>query len=498
MVVRVACGTGSLALLLAVACSSADSDAPSQTGGSGAPATGGRSPGSGGSDPVGGETAGGAPGSGGRWSTSGGTSTGGLGAGGLDAGGVQAGGANDSTGGVPESGGSSGGGSDGSAEHCMPGEPLQTFPFDVVQPCYGDVFRHRLPNAAEVQLEDFRLEAPAAAGERFAVSVRHQGKGPFDVEIWGAHEECGVARELLWWGPMVEGVQCGEFVPSETYSHLLYVYRKLRNESYSFSSPELGLCNGGHCPAGAEGEGREPGVTPSGAPLVVRATPINTHRRAFDLELGIYGRMVLLHEDAKQPKGTPNAVHGGFFRMPPDDRFGDAWYCIGESSSIVQSAENDTFDISLQNITRLPSCSPGAGALSIRAGLEGLELSSNFGDLGSPNQYAVEQSCTGTFCTFLFQDGETTESKNWLYLTPAESVGDYFMPTATPTAVASATLFHQPTQGSTVTVSCTESGSITYDPMAETRIDLDAMSDFFACPGEPLADGTLEFTTIEP
>ncbi len=467
----------------------------SQPGSSGQTSSGGAANGNGG-------TSGGhAPsGGGGSVATGGASERGGGSSGGLNA-----------TGGTQESGGSGGGetpgpagapggagGDTSSAEHCTPGEPIRTYPSEVVTPCYGDVFRHRLPNASEVQLEDFQLEMPAAAGERFAVSVRHQGKGPFDVEIWGTHEECGVAEELLWWGPMVEGVQCGEFVPSDTYSHLLYVYRKLRNESYSFSSPELGLCNGGRCPAGAEGEGREPGVTPAGAPLVVRATLANTHRRAFDVELGIYGRMVLLHRDGKQPKGTPNAIHGGFFRMPPDDRFGDAWYCVGDGSSIVQSAENDNFEVALRDITRLPSCTSGTGTLSVRIGPEDFELSSSFDDLGSPKQYAVEKSCDGTFCRFLFQDGDTTESKHWLYLTPSESVGSYFMPIDTPTGIASAILFHQATQDAAIAISCAESGSISYDPAAETRIELDAMSERFACPGEPLAEDVLQFSTIAP
>jgi hypothetical protein len=502
MAVRVASGIGSFvgALILTSACGSADGNQTSQT------SSGGTRASEGGSNTSAGHTAT----DGGTSTTGGTTATGGvMTAGGRapnSGGGSSAtGGAFTSTGGDAEgpsgSAGMSVGGSDGStpsAEHCTPGEPIRTFPYDVVQPCYGDVFRHRLPNASEVQLEDFRLETPAAAGERFAVSVRHQGKGPFDVEIWGTHEECGVAEELLWWGPMVDGIQCGEFVPSDSYSHLLYVYRKLRTESYSFSNPELGLCNAGSCPAGADGEGREPGVTPTGAPLVVRATSRNTHRRAFDLELGVYGRMVLLHRDVKQPKGTPNPIHGGFFRMPPDDRFGDAWYCVGDGSSIVQSAENDTYDVTLRDVTRLPSCANGAGTLSVRYGLDQFALTSSFDNLGSPNPYAVEQSCEGTFCAFLFQDYDTVESKHWIYLTPSESVGSYYMPTSTPTGVASAMLFHQATPDSNVEISCATSGSITYDPMAETHIDLEGMSDYFACPGEPIADDELEFTTIEP
>jgi len=399
-------------------------------------------------------------------------------------------------------GGSAGEAAGGSAgaplsQHCTPGKTIQSFPYDIVQPCYGDQFRFHLPNGYNSSVRDFRLDAPTTAGERFAFSVRHVGIGPYAIEVWGSNEQCGVAKELLWSAPMKTGIQCAEFVPTASYSHLFYVYRKLYEMSYSFSAPELTLCQAGTCPAGAEGQGLGPGVTVTPAALVYDDSGGNSDSKVFDLRLGIRGRAVLLPNGTKQPKGTANTIKQGFLRMPADDRFGDAWYCVGSGSTIVQSAANDTYTASLKNLTRLPSCdAPGSGTASFVIAQTGVTITSSFADLPIPNPTAKDQSCLGPQCALLFLNYETVSMRRWLYVTPQKSVADDSIPTAVPTAITEATLFSLGDPTLPISISCARSGTITYDPAGTTSVSLEALSNYYACPGEPVAANTLEFTTL--
>lgn len=400
--------------------------------------------------------------------------------------------------------GTSGSANSGPSAHCQPGETLQTYPYDVEQPCYGDRFAYHLPNAADIQLSDFRLDVPTTAGERFAYSVRHVGAGPFEIEVWGAHEQCGVAEELLWRGPMKDGIQCGEFVPSASYSHLLYVYRKQEKKSYSFSMPELTLCNAGSCPTGAEGQGLEPGAPVTPAPLVFEDPIVGRDRQSFDLGLNVYGHALLLLDGVKQPKGTPNQLAQGVLRMAPDDRFGDGWYCIGKDSTVTEFVNDPgvfeyvTLEVSLKHLTRLPNCSTkqGTGSASFVVGPDGTTVTSSFGDIVPTLPYADEQSCLGTSCKFLIADSQSGGPKRWMFVTPVASVGDYFKPTAVPTNLASAILFNRTDSALPLKISCAQSGSLTYNPAGTTQLSLEGMSDYFACPGEPVEDDQLEFKTL--
>jgi hypothetical protein len=518
MVVRIrlaGCAALGMALMLAPGCgdSESDDDADGAAGDAGASATDGGSAGtraaSGGQAESGsGPSAGKSSGSAGA--SAGGTATGGKSGG--NEGGTGAEGAESAggsgTAGSPTSGSGGSGGSGGAAVvgmHCEPGEVIATFTSDIDNPCYGDRWSHGLPNASDVQLSDFRLDTPAAAGERMAVSVRTDGLGPFNVELWGTNAECGVAEELLWWGPMVEGIQCAEFTPTSTYSHLLYVYRKLRNESYSFSAPELALCQGGSCPGGADGEGLEPGGTLEGPPPIYNRTGSEFLRHGFDLELGAFARMVLLMDDYKQPRGTTNQITRGFVRMQADDPFGDAWYCVGEGSTYLESEdeEEDTASVSLKNLTRLPDCDalPGSSSIEITLADFVADITSSL-DLAGTGISADAQECWGDYryCTFRFHETDSTLlwGYRWLHLTPAASVGDNFEPTAVPTDVSEARLFFEPNPGDPLRITCATAGSITYDPENTTSIELDPASDYFACPGEPVENDTFEFSIKPP
>jgi hypothetical protein len=388
--------------------------------------------------------------------------------------------------------------------HCQPGEVTQTVLNDLDQPCYGDRLAFHLPNAANIQVEDFRLDVPTTAGERFAFSVRHVGSGPFEIEIWGAHELCGVADELLWRGPMKTGIQCGELVPTKSYSHLLYVYRKQKDVSYSFSMPELTLCNAGSCPTGEEGQGLEPNVPVTPAPLVYEDATVGQDTRSFDLGLDVYGHAILMVDGPKQPKGTPNNITQGVLRMAPYDRFGDAWYCVGKGSTVVEVVNDPgifqtvTHAVSLKSLTRLPTCATkaGTGKAAFVVTQSGTTFTCSFTDLAPTMPYAQEQSCVGSSCKFLIADVESDGPKRWLFVTPVKSVGSYYMPTATPTSIADAILFNRRDPTLPLQISCSQSGSLTYNPADTTSLSLEAMSDYFACPGESLDDDHLDFTTL--
>jgi hypothetical protein len=398
------------------------------------------------------------------------------------------------------------GGAANSAMHCTPGEPKPTYPSAEVVPCYGDYYTHDLPNPYDINLRDFHLDAPAVGGEPFAFSTRTAGIGPFEIEIWGANEECGQAEELLWTGPMVNGIQCGEFTPAKTYTHLLYVYRKMRNQSYSFSMPELALCPNGSCPSGAAGEGRTPGQELAGVPFVYAVTDYSP-RNAFELRLGTYGNLVAFVDGTKAPSGMPTRIKQGVLRLHEDDPFGDGWYCIGEGSTITATAESATFahdatmKVSLENLTKLPACSTltGSGTASIALSESGDTLdtiTSSFSAFSGSDFIVNRRDCIGTDCSFDFDPPDGRLMLRYLFLKAEASVGSFFEPTGVPTPVTDAILFTQSDTGE-LTIACASSGTITYDPTTMTSIELNGMPTVH-CPGEPVSVDHFDFTTRTP
>jgi len=344
------------------------------------------------------------------------------------------------------------------------------------------------------------LDAPTVAGQRFAVSTKHAGLGPMDVEIWGTNAECGVAEQLLWWGPMVTGTQCGEFTPSASYSHLLYVYRQQYDvDTYGFSMPELTLCADGTCPSGPTGEGLEPGKEPIGAPLVYEDST-RSIAGGFHLRLDLYGNVVAF-VDAATP-GTPSAITQGVFRMPRYDRFGDAWYCMGEGSTITQIPGEDFFDrdtyaVSLKNITKLKSCATlnGTGDLSIFMDATGGAITGSLSPFAGSKLNVSPADCIDTACTFGLSASEAPYGERYAFVDAAESAQAPLDPMGMPVAVNGAMLLA--TADGSVTLACSASGSIEHDPVDTTTVILDAVASV-TCPGEPLDDDTFEFTTLPP
>lgn len=435
-----------------------------------------------------------------------GGATGGEAVGGSSSGATNAGSAGDNgiTGGDAGSAGSAG--TANGALHCTPGEPKPTYPSADVVPCYGDYYTHRLPNPYDISLRDFHLKTPATQGQPFAFSTNTAGSGPFEIEIWGANEECGAAEELLWTGPMVTGIQCGEFTPTKTYTHLLYVYRKMYNKSmYAFSMPELALCPSGSCPSGATGEGREPGQALSGVPLVYAMTDYSPPN-AFELRLGTYSNLVAFVDGKKAASGVPNVVNQGLFRMHEDDPFGDAWYCIGEGSTITATPESKTFandatmKVSLKNITRLPACDTlsgtGSATITLSESADSSDtIASSFSAISGSDFTVYRRDCIGTNCSFNFDPPNTGLMRRYLFLEAATPLGSFFEPTAIPSSVNDAILFTRAETGE-LTLACASSGTITYDPTTMTSIELDAMPTLH-CPGEPIEVNEFDFTTRE-
>jgi len=226
--------------------------------------------------------------------------------------------------------------------------------------------------------------------------------------------------------------------------------------------------------------------------------------KSFDLGLDIYGHAILMLDGAKQPKGTPNDIKQGVVRMGPDDPFGDAWYCVGKDSTVVEvlhdpgAFEYVTHSVSLKHLTRLPSCATkrGTGTASLVITDAGVNITSSFIDLTSAMPYAQEQTCVGSSCKFLIADGQSGDPKRWLFVTPAKSVGDYFKPTNVATDVTEAMLFNRPDPALPLEMSCSQAGTLTYNPADTTSLSLASMSAYFACPGDAIDDDQLDFSTL--
>jgi hypothetical protein len=385
------------------------------------------------------------------------------------------------------------------AMHCQPGETIPTYPSNVVKPCYDG--GHRLPNAQNAMVRDFLLDAPTVSGQRFAVSTKHMGLGPFNVEIWGAKADCGVAEELLWWGPMVAGTQCGEFTPTDAYTHLLYVYREFNDDSYGFSMPELTLCADGSCPGGPTGEGLGPGRVPAGAPF---SYPDRTVKlpNGFDMRLGLYGNLLGFVAGGRAEPGTPNALVQGVFRTAVDDPFGDAWYCIGAGSTITESVPEDTlsrttYSVSLQNLTKLPSCAalPASDAqLSIYMAQDGGQITSTLSGFSGMGLSVPKADCIGTACTFRLDPSDRSDGMRFGYVDVAESEAP-LDPMGPPLAIHAAEWFLQ-IDGDPITVACATAGTLEHNPVDTTTINHDSVRTT-TCPGDPVDVDEFQFTTIQ-
>jgi hypothetical protein len=127
---------------------------------------------------------------------------------------------------------------------------------------------------------------------------------------------------------------------------------------------------------------------------------------------------------------------------------------------------------------------------------DGTTITSSFSDLSTTMPLAEDQVCVGTSCRFLVADAQSGDPKRWLFVRPVKSVGDYFMPTAVPTTIVDAIVFNRRDPTLPLEISCSQSGTLTYNPADTTSRSLESMSDYFACPGEAVANNQLDFSTL--
>jgi hypothetical protein len=340
-------------------------------------------------------------------------------------------------------------------------------------------------------MNDIALATPAVAGQRYAISMGIEAEGKLQtLELYGSNEECGDAEELLWWGPLSTGIHCAEFVPSRTYSRVFYV---LRNQSASGNSSVKTLAMT-FCPTGACSGGSDGHSAIDGGELVAPLGPYKPEGRGsfpglWQWDLGPDGHMQFVTTAATGQDGGTASVVGGVFRTSRDDPFGDAWYCIGDGSTFSFVGSAHTF--SFRNITRLRACKdrPGSGITSFTLTGSYANVTSTFDELTATSLFANPGACESNECWFPFSASRMSSP---LQLLLREDLG---VPDGVATlraTIEEASWLKVPTDGSPLTLWCGTSGTIRYELLGSTQVEIGAMSGPFACPGEPAARSTFE------
>lgn len=378
--------------------------------------------------------------------------------------------------------------------HCAPNEPYSfTEAGKHEKSCYVDPVVFQIPNPSAVfSVRDFALPNPMVANVPYAISEVVKGYGPLSLELWGTDSECGKGKELLWWAPMMSGIVCAEFIPTAAHSHVLAVLRQLKDADFLHYHQELGLCPAGTCPAGACGNGLAPGKALS-APLGGYATGSGmSNYRTSDASIPGGGQLTLVSPSGRSALtvGEVRALSHGVFRMASTDpAFGDAWYCLGEGSTMTQLDEKNA-TISFKNITRLADCSKKTGSntamleiaeyratvTSTLAELVGTDLNSN-------------QRCVTQLCRFSVS---AAPKFTWLGLRTAQDLGTNSAPTRVNADVVEAEWLVQESDDAPFRMACATTGNVLYDPEATTKVTLSNVSSFVSCPGEAIANNTLE------
>ena len=438
-----------------------------------------------------------------------GGSSGAAGAGGLTASGggsgVAGNGGASATGGGGSPGVDGGGAIDGglpASAACTPG--VGTGPLsDTELDCTNDGTTFGVPNGAAVSGKVYVLPSPLVAGANNALSFVLTGWGPFNFELWGTNtpSPC-MGEELLWWGPFGAGTQCAQFKPSKAYTHVLFVYRQMYSSNYSFGTPSSMLCPGGTCPAGTTGTGKT-----SDAPITA---PLGNYELSrydrvalgWDMTIGRSGRMTVSWLGDVKPAGQAQPLSAGVFRLPATDPYGDAWYCIGDGSTLTQI--NDTgpigslkhVQVSLRGITRLGNCgtTPGSGSLS--AALDYAPNSSNlFADISGTisswtgTGFTTNQYCSGPYCNFRFRG---PSQSHFLHLTAtADNLG---VSTTAPVPVTEATWLVQASTTEPFSMACSTEGTLNLNNNGPSNLQLAKVSGPIACPGTSIPNNSLDFT----
>src|SRR5690606_21055738 len=266
------------------------------------------------------------------------------------------------TGGASSSSGGGGGtgGQDVEGQHCEGGETVGAIAYfdGTASNCSGDHLEYDLPNPIDASVRAVVLPEPLLADVESAISIEISGGGPLQIELWGTDSECGTANELLWYADVAPKIHCAQFTPSMEHTHLLLVMRDIAEGNYVLTLENLGLCPGGSCP---EPDGTAVGL---GETLVAHQQAYayggGSIPRGYAAELGVWGRAYMLGASRPQEGETMEITTGIFNAPTPFEPYGDAYYCIGDGSTIANNGD-DGFEVSLRNITRLGSCDELAG-----------------------------------------------------------------------------------------------------------------------------------------
>jgi hypothetical protein len=352
-----------------------------------------------------------------------------------------------------------------------------------------------VPNFDGAWIHDLPLTTPLEPGQPYAITLSPPVSGtPGSFEIWGSEEACGPVDELLWYGDMEGRAQCVDLMPTRPHSRLQLVSRQVEplNGTFQAGPGTVVLCPGGSCPAGSDGHPLEPGVTLD-PPIGVYA--MNCTGNGIDglsCETGVLGHMLLIDDPAREAQSTLDySVYGsGVFRMPPDDPYGDAWYCLGPGSDMLEESSWQRLDVHLEAISKLPACEGGSGSASFEwmTSQSSVTVTSDVAELAGPD-LAFRSRCFLNRCRFSFGDSASDDSTH-LFVTLDGDVDEADGPVDL--QVLEAAWFTVPTSGTPVRRACSTSGALHHDREGVSSLELDAIGDFVACPGDPLPGAVLD------
>ena len=348
-----------------------------------------------------------------------------------------------------------------------------------------------LPNPDRALFGQFSLSQPLVANVPSAVTVdvANLNEG-FALQLWGASQACGPVEELLWTSKATHPALCASFTPTKAFTHLFMIIHPLETTFPSFSFPKtISVCAGRSC-AQPDGDGRTPGHEPKQF-LSAYTRSGGTFPGGYDYRLGAWGRLVAMRAPGSPTGlGETAVLMSGVFRMPADDPYGDAWYCIGEGSTIAMSSSRDR--VTLKNVTRLPDCVPGTKSQAISIinapfKAEGSGSLSQLNGGGMSGRFV----CGGDQCEARF--GGASGAWSFLQLGAAGDLGTYFDPSLIERNVTGAAWFYMPPEKAPFQRSCAAHGTVYYAPMGTTTAKLTDASDFVSCPGTPIADEEVTF-----
>jgi len=318
-----------------------------------------------------------------------------------------------------------------------------------------------------------------------AVSLEIEGGGKVNVELWGTDAACGKAQELLWVGPLAAKISCAEFTPSQPHTHLLFVLRPLNGGNFLSNVKAVGLCAGGSCPT-PDGMGRTANAPLSSAQQSYTLTP-QWSANAFEGELGVYGR-IFATGNGRLAKGQVMPITSGIFRAPTAfEPYGDAYYCMGEGSTVTDLGE-DGMDLSLANITRLGACDEleGTGTLDMTMGSGMGNLTSSIAPLTIPDD-AGGGSCYGTQCNWSIS---RERKRAWVDIFAASDLGDPIKPTLMESSLREVAAVLEEGDGTPFQLACGTMGKVHYDPTASSSLSVTDLGDLHGCPGTPIDENS--------